>query len=140
MAVNEVFRSFSQASAAALGAPWMFAANFLIILLWFISGPLFGFSDTWQLVVNTATTVFTYLAVFIIQNTQNRESKAIQLKLDELISSMDGARNRMVDLEGLPEAELDRLQKQFERLRRGASQGDIQAAAAIKGEPEEQAT
>lgn len=139
MTINEMFRNFSHASAAALGAPWMFAANFLIILLWFFSGPLFGFSDTWQLVVNTATTVFTYLAVFIIQNTQNRESKAIQLKLDELISSMDGARNRMVDLEALPEAELDRLQQQFERLRRGANRGDIQATAAIKGEPEERA-
>lgn len=137
MTLKNVFRDFSQASAAALGAPWMFAANFAIILLWFVSGPLFGFSDTWQLVVNTATTIFTYLAVFLIQNTQNRESKAIQLKLDELISSMDGARNRMVDLEALPDEELDRLQKQFERLRRGANRGEIEDAAAIKGEPEE---
>src|SRR5215475_2042780 len=98
MNLNEGFRKFSVWSAKALGSPWMFVGNVLLILVWFVSGPFFHYSDTWQLIVNTATTVFTYLAVFLIQNTQNRDAKAVHLKLDELISSIEGARNRLVDL------------------------------------------
>ena len=93
-------------------------ANIFLILLWLACGPLFHFSDAWQLVVNTATSVITYLAVFLIQNTQNRDAKAIQLKLDELISSTEGARNRLVDLQDLTDEELEQLQKQFQRLQR----------------------
>jgi len=131
MTVNEAFGKFSIASANALGAPWMFAVNVLLIVAWFLSGPLFRFSDTWQLVVNTITTVFTYLAVFLIQNTQNRDGRAIHLKLDELITSMEGARNRIVDLENLTDEELDRLAKEFQRLGRRVG-GD----SAVKGEPD----
>ncbi len=89
-----MFRKFAIAAANALGSSWMFIANVSLILLWLLSGPFFKYSDTWQLVVNTATTVITYLAVFLIQNTQNRDAKAIHLKLDELIRGVSGARTR----------------------------------------------
>ena len=114
--MNELFRKFAIASSAALGTPWMFAANFLLILVWLLVGPLFNFSDTWQLLVNTVTTILTYLAVFLIQNTQNRDGKAIQLKLDEVIRCLDGARNKMLDLENLPDEDLERLAQQFRKL------------------------
>jgi low affinity Fe/Cu permease len=95
----------------------MFIANVLLILLWLLAGPFFNYSDTWQLVVNTATTVITYLAVFLIQNTQNRDAKAIHLKLDELIKGVSGARTHLVDLENLTDEELASLQEEFTRLR-----------------------
>jgi low affinity Fe/Cu permease len=133
--LGEGFRRFSGWSAQALGSPWVFVANVVLILLWLAMGPWFGFSDTWQLWVNTATTVITYLAVFVIQNTQNRDAKAVHLKLDELISSMDGARNRLVDLENLTDEEIKVLEEQFRTLQRRASVGEIPAAAAVKGEP-----
>lgn len=115
--LNKRFRDFAIVSANALGSPWMFIVNVMLILLWLLSGPLFRFSDTWQLVVNTVTTVFTYLAVFLIQNTQNRDAKAIHLKLDELIRGVAGARTHLVDLENLTDEELAALQKEFARLR-----------------------
>jgi low affinity Fe/Cu permease len=98
------------------------------------AGPFTGFSDTWQLVVNTATTVFTYLAVFLIQNTQNRDAKAMHLKLDELISSMHGARNQLVDLEDLSDAELEKLQQQFKRLRQRAGSDRNESLRAVGDE------
>src|SRR6059058_5766161 len=113
MSLNQGFRKFSFAAAEALGSPWLFVANVFLILLWLASGPVFQFSDTWQLVVNTATTVITYLAVFLIQNTQNRDAKAIHLKLDELIKGVSGARTRLVDLENLSDQELASLQQEF---------------------------
>ena len=112
-----MFRKFSIAAANALGSSWMFIANVLLILLWLIAGPFFKYSDTWQLVVNTATTVITYLAVFLIQNTQNRDAKAIHLKLDELIKGVGGARTHLVNLENLSDEELASLQEEFTRLR-----------------------
>jgi len=96
----------------------MFIANVLLILIWLLSGPFFRYSDTWQLVVNTATTVVTYLAVFLIQNTQNRDAKAIHLKLDELIKGVEGARTGLVKLENLTDEELDKLQKEFAKIRK----------------------
>ena len=114
--MNDWFRRFAILSSDMMGSPWMFVANVILILVWFVSGPFFRFSDTWQLVVNTATTVFTYLAVFLIQNTQNRDAKAIHLKLDELIRSADGARNHLVNLETLTDEELEELQAEFERV------------------------
>src|SRR6184192_3080412 len=117
MSLNHGFRKFSIAAAEALGSPWLFVANVFLILLWLASGPVFKYSDTWQLLVNTATTVFTYLAVFLIQNTQNRDAKAIHLKLDELIKGVAGARTGLVDLQNLSDSELDTLQKEFSRLR-----------------------
>jgi low affinity Fe/Cu permease len=95
----------------------MFIANVFLILVWLVAGPFFHYSDTWQLVVNTATTVFTYLAVFLIQNTQNRDAVAIHLKLDELIKGVSGARTGLVNLESLSDEELNALQEEFTRLR-----------------------
>jgi low affinity Fe/Cu permease len=115
--MKDAFRKFSIAMANALGAPWMFIANVLLILVWASAGPFFDYSDTWQLVVNTATTVFTYLAVFLIQNTQNRDALAIHLKLDELIKGVTGARTHLVNLESLTDEELTALQEEFTRLR-----------------------
>ena len=137
MKLNESFRKLSVIAASALGSPWLFVANVCLILLWLAAGPLAGFSDTWQLVVNTATTVFTYLAVFLIQNTQNRDAMAVHLKLDELISSVQGARNRFVDLEDLSDEELSKLQEEFKRLQKQAMQNTEVNHQAIEGELEE---
>jgi len=135
--LNQGFRKFSIAAAEALGSPWLFVANVFLILLWLASGPVFQFSDTWQLIVNTATTVITYLAVFLIQNTQNRDAKAVHLKLDELISTVGGARNRLVDLQNLSDDELQDLQKQFQRLQQRAKQNPTEAVKAVNGEPDQ---
>jgi low affinity Fe/Cu permease len=134
MTLNESFRKFSMKAANALGSPWLFVINVVLIVVWLVSGPFFHFSDTWQLLVNTATTVFTYLAVFLIQNTQNRDAKAVHIKLDELISSVAGARNRLVDLEDLSDEELANLQDQFRRLRRRARQNKEDDLRAINGD------
>jgi low affinity Fe/Cu permease len=107
----------AQSIALASGSPWAFGAAVLLLIGWLVAGPLFDFSDTWQLVINTATTIVTFLMVFLIQNTQNRDTKAIQLKLDELLRGVKGARTGMVSLETLSDEELDRLQSEFERLR-----------------------
>jgi low affinity Fe/Cu permease len=89
-----------------------------VIIVWSLTGPLFHFSDTWQLIINTGTTIVTFLMVFLIQNTQNRDARAINLKLDELIRAVDHARNHMIDIEKLSDAELDMLEEQFTRLRK----------------------
>src|SRR5512138_2398658 len=114
--MNEIFHKFSVKVSKLAGSPWMFVGAVLLIVIWLLTGPIFQFSDTWQLVINTGTTIVTFLMVFLIQNTQNRESKAVQLKLDELIRAIDGARNQLVDLENMDDADLERLQKQFARL------------------------
>jgi low affinity Fe/Cu permease len=137
MTLNESFRRFSAHAASVLGSPWLFVINVVLILIWLVSGPFFHFSDTWQLLVNTATTVFTYLAVFLIQNTQNRDAKAVHLKLDELISSVAGARNRLVDLEDLSDEELAQLQDQFRKLRQRAKQNKEDDLRAIHGDIED---
>jgi low affinity Fe/Cu permease len=121
--MNQAFRRFSVAAANALGSSWMFIANVLLILVWLVAGPFFNYSDTWQLIVNTATTVFTYLAVFLIQNTQNRDATAIHLKLDELIKGVTGARTHLVNLEKLSDQELAELQEEFDKLRAKHSKG-----------------
>ena len=115
--MNEAFRKFSNKTSEMVGSPWAFILAVAIIIIWAVSGPIFGFSDTWQLVINTGTTIITFLMVFLIQNTQNRDAKAIHLKLDELIRSAKGARNSMVDLEELSDEELKKLQAQFQHLR-----------------------
>jgi len=99
--MRNAFRIFARRSSIALGSAWAFAGAVLVILVWVLIGPTFHFSDTWQLVINTATTVITFLVVFLIQNTQNRDAKAMHLKLDEVIRALKGARNQLVDLENL---------------------------------------
>jgi low affinity Fe/Cu permease len=112
-----MFRCCAEWISVTVGSPWAFVLALLVVLAWLISGPLFHYSDTWQLVINTATTIVTFLMVFLIQNTQNRDTKAIHLKLDELLRGVRGARNALVSLERLSDEELDQLQHEFERLR-----------------------
>ncbi len=119
------FSRFAKWTAHTSGHPLAFVFATLTIGIWLVSGPLFGFSDTWQLVINTGTTIITFLMVFLIQNTQNRDSAAIHLKLDELIRTVGGAHNALLDLEELTEADLDRLRSQYERLGR-AARADLQ--------------
>jgi low affinity Fe/Cu permease len=116
--VRDAFRCFAQRSSSVLGSAWAFCGAVLIIVLWLVTGPTFHFSDTWQLIINTATTVVTFLMVFLIQNTQNRDAKAMHLKLDELIRAVKGARNQLVDLENLSDDDLKKLEKQFQELRK----------------------
>lgn len=115
--MKELFRKFAQTTSQAVGSSWAFLLATLVIVIWAATGPLFHYSDTWQLVINTGTTIITFLMVFLIQNTQNRDAKAIHLKLDELIRGVDGARTHLVDLEAFSDEELDRLQQQFKRIR-----------------------
>jgi low affinity Fe/Cu permease len=114
--MKEHFRRFASRASNALGTPWAFHIAAASIVVWAISGPVFQFSNTWQLIANTGTTLVTFLMVFLIQNTQNRDARAIQLKLDELLRGVKGARTRLVDLEDLSDDELAQLQKQFEDL------------------------
>ncbi len=117
---SEFFRIFSAATAKAMGSKWAFILALTIIAGWAACGPVFHFSDTWQLVINTGTTIVTFLMVFLIQNTQNRDAKAIHLKLDELIRAHHGARNAMVDLEELSDEKLDSMQREFQAMRKKA--------------------
>jgi|SRR5580765_3247040 len=119
--MREIFRKFALMTSAAVGSSWAFILAVLIIVLWAVTGPMFHYSDTWQLVINTGTTIITFLMVFLIQNTQNRDAKAIHLKLDELIKGVGGARTRLVNLEALSDDELERLHKEFERLHHTAN-------------------
>jgi low affinity Fe/Cu permease len=107
------FTHFAGWTATASGRPQTFALACLVIIVWAVTGPLFAFSDTWQLVINTGTTIVTFLMVFLIQNTQNRDSRAVQLKLDELIRATEGAHNAVLDLEELAEMDLDRIRKLY---------------------------
>jgi low affinity Fe/Cu permease len=116
------FANFSKAIAHATGHPVAFGAAFLIVLGWALTGPIFGFSDTWQLVINTGTTIVTFLMVFLIQNTQNRDTQAMQIKLDELIRCTAGAHVSLLDLEELSDKELGTIRDQYERLAERARQ------------------
>lgn len=114
--MSNIFRIFSTFIAKQSGKPRAFVAAFMLIILWAFSGKYFGFSDTWQLVINTATTVVTFLMVFLIQNTQNRDSKAVHLKLDELVRANKMARNMLLDIETQSEEELDVLIEEFRAM------------------------
>ncbi len=116
--VSDAFRVFARRSSKVLGSAWAFAVAILIIVVWAGTGPTFHYSDTWQLIINTGTTIVTFLMVFLIQNTQNRDAKAVHLKLDEIIRAIKGARNELVDLENLSDEDLSKLEKQFQRLRK----------------------
>jgi low affinity Fe/Cu permease len=114
--MDEMFRKFACRSSEAVGSPISFIIAVIVVIGWAVTGPLYNYSDTWQLVINTGTTIITFLMVFLIQNTQNRDTKLIQIKIDELIRAQHTARNQLLDLENLTDDELARLRKDFERL------------------------
>ena len=114
---HQLFTDLSQRTARLVGSAWAFVVALSIVVVWALLGPIYHFSDTWQLVINTGTTIVTFLIVFLIQGSQNRDTRAIRLKLDELIRAVHGARNHLIELDEMTDAELDELQKQFEQLR-----------------------
>lgn len=116
--MKDAFRKFAQKVSEFVGSPIVFIGAVLAIIFWGLSGSQFGYSDTWQLVINTGTTIVTFLMVFLIQNTQNRDARAIHLKLDELLKGVHGARTKLVNLENCSEEELTSLQKEFEDLQK----------------------
>ena len=122
------FSTIARRIAILAGRPTAFLVAVAAVVLWALSGPVFGYTDTWQLVINTTTTIVTFLMVFLIQNTQNRDAEAIHLKLDEIIKTMEGAHNALLDLEELEEADLDRIREHYERLARQARGGLRQEA------------
>ena len=115
-ALRLAFHRFACKTADVMGSPWAFLSAVAAIVIWACLGPIFGYSDSWQLVINTGTTIVTFLMVFLIQNTQNRDAKAFHLKLDELIHAIKGARNRMMDLENMTDEELEVIKKEFEKI------------------------
>jgi low affinity Fe/Cu permease len=114
--MNEAFRKFSHVASTVVGSPGAFLLGVMVVLIWAGSGHLFHYSDTWQLVINTGTTIVTFLMVFLIQNTQNRDARAIHLKLDELIRAVRAARTGLVHLEDLSDEDLTKLDQEFKRL------------------------
>jgi len=116
------FAKLSAKSSHYLGSRWAFIGAIAVILVWAITGPIFHYSDTWQLVINTGTTIVTFLMVFLIQNTQNRDARAIHLKLNELIHAIDKARNNMIDVENLSDLELDEMARTYEKIRTSAEE------------------
>jgi low affinity Fe/Cu permease len=120
------FTRFANAGARATGRPGTFVLALIIVLVWAITGPIFAFSDTWQLIINTGTTIVTFLMVFLIQNTQNRDSEAMHVKMDELIRALKGAHNALLDLEELDDETLDRIRARYRKLAANARE-DIKA-------------
>ena len=138
--MREQFRKLAYGTAEIVGSPWAFLVGVGIVLVWGLSGPAFHFSDTWQLVINTGTTIVTFLVVFLIQGAQNRDSRALHLKLDELLRAVEHARTSLVALEGRTDDELDRLQQEFAHLRHGPGERlercpDGQASEASQAPP-----
>ena len=137
-AMQAYFHKFSIAAADAVGSAPAFLAAVLLIVIWSLTGPLFQYSDTWQLVINTTTSVVTFLMVFLIQNTQNRDTRVLQLKLDELLRSVEGARTGLVRLEDLSDDAIRKLQKEFERLSAQEPTMECEEVDAAQDEPAEQ--
>lgn len=132
-----IFTRFSKRVSQAVAHPAAFAAALGIVVIWSVTGPLVGWSDTWQLVINTGTTIVTFLMVFLIQNTQNRDTAAMQVKLDELIRAMEGAHNALLDLEELDEKGLEAIREQYETLARKAREKlDQRSRNGVPGAPE----
>src|ERR1700733_11406859 len=115
--LNQLFSDIAQTTSREVGRAWVFALAVATIVVWAVTGPLFHFSDTWQLVINTGTTIITFLMVFLIQNSQNRDARAINLKLNELIRSIDKARDQMIDIENLSDLELGELHAKYEKIK-----------------------
>ncbi|HEV7670490.1 MAG TPA: low affinity iron permease family protein [Thermoanaerobaculia bacterium] len=134
--MNELFRKAARKASTVLGSPWAFISAFAVVVLWAVSGPIFHYSQTWQLIINTGTTIITFLMVFLIQNTQNHDSRALHLKIDELLVAVQEARSGLVDLDELSEAELDKLESAFRKVGREETQAKKPAGtkkAAAKG-------
>ena len=131
---GSIFDRLARDAARFVGHPLAFAAAVATIVLWAVSGPLFGFSDTWQLAINTGTTIVTFLMVFVIQNTQNRDGEAMQIKLDEVIRATKGAHNALLDLEELTESELEEFRKRYLDMAQ-VSREEIRAGSADTGSP-----
>ena len=129
------FTRFAKWTAKATGRPFTFTTAVLVIAVWAVTGPIFGFSDTWQLIINTGTTIVTFLMVFLIQNTQNRDSEAIQVKLDELIRLSKGGHNVLLDLEELEDEELDRIQANYRKIAQQA-RDELRRGVPDTGVPE----
>ena len=115
--MKDTFRTIADRTAEIIGSPWTFVGSVALTALWLALGPMFGFSDTWQLTMNTLASQATFLVAFLLQNTQNRDTRALQLKLDELIRSTSGARDHLLGLEDMSDDQLDELQREFEALR-----------------------
>lgn len=131
---NDYFGHFAAVASGWLGSKWAFLVASLIIVVWAMTGPIFHYSNTWQLIINTGTTIVTFLMVFLIQNTQNRDARAINLKLNELIRAIDQARDQMIDIENLSDLELDELHVRYEKikeecLRREKSRKGVRASS-----------
>ena len=140
--MNQFFRKLSQRTSNAVGTPWAFLVAVLVVVVWAATGPLFRYSDTWQLVINTGTTIVTFLMVFLIQNSQNRDFKAMNLKLDELIRGTKGPRTELVALEEMSDEELERLHQQYLKLqdrRKTAADAPPAGESAVHGEMERRA-
>lgn len=125
--MKELFHKFASFTSKITGSAYSFFVALLIVIFWLISGPLFNFSDTWQLVINTGTTIITFLIVFLIQNTQNRDTEVIQLKLDELIRAIEGARDDLIDLEDLTDTQVQHLKEQFKQLQKEEHKSEDQS-------------
>jgi low affinity Fe/Cu permease len=136
---RQAFARVAHHASDVVGSVWAFLAAIALVAVWAITGPVFGYSDTWQLVINTGTTIVTFLTVFLIQNTQNRDTKAMALKLDELIRAVHGARTRLVRLEDMSDEELTKLQHEFERLHERFTDA-VEPAADDRSRPRERAS
>jgi len=132
---SSIFTNFAKATSHATGRPAAFLLAATVVVVWAVTGPLFGYSDTWQLVINTGTTVVTFLMVFLIQNTQNRDAEAVQVKLDELIRATEGAHNALLDLEELEERELSRIRETYAQLAKKARE-DLLKGGLDTGRPD----
>jgi low affinity Fe/Cu permease len=132
---SSFFNRFAKWTARAAGKPMAFSLAIIIVVFWAMTGPIFGFSDTWQLVINTGTTIVTFLMVFLLQNTQYRDSEAIQIKLDELIRAMEGAHNMLLELEELDEKDLDRIRGEYRKLAEKARK-DLKKGKGDTGVPD----
>ena len=144
--VSKIFNDLAKWASRTTGRPMTFMLAMLTIIVWGVTGPLFGFNETWQLVINTGTTIITFLMIFLIQNTQNRDTAAIQIKLDELIRAMEGAHNALLDLEELEDHDLERLRNDYEDLAAearkdlaaGKSDGEIRQMKSRKPDCDEE--
>lgn len=130
--MHKMFTTFATKASQVVGSYWSFLIAFLIVIVWGVSGPLFHFSDTWQLVINTGTTIITFLMVFLIQNTQNRDAKAMHLKLDELIATTKAAHNEMIDIEDLSDEKLKELAAYYKQKKEECGDEEVKAISKDK--------